>query len=62
MKPKLILEVDSELHRRLKVRCAEDGVSMSDLVRRLIEEYLKTKKGGKDGDSKTAGRRRNRQA
>jgi len=32
--------VDDELHRRLKVACAQQGKEISAVVRQLIEEYV----------------------
>ncbi|MEM7766580.1 MAG: toxin-antitoxin system HicB family antitoxin [Pseudomonadota bacterium] len=34
-------EVPDELHSRLKARAASQGVSMSDYLKRLIEQDLK---------------------
>jgi plasmid stability protein len=36
------LNLTEELHYRLKVHCAIAGVDMSEVVRKLIEEYLET--------------------
>jgi hypothetical protein len=33
----MTLDLDAELHRRMKMRCAEEGVRMVDVVRDLIE-------------------------
>lgn len=35
---RLTIDVPEELHRRLKVKAAQDGVRMVDLVRRWIED------------------------
>lgn len=41
LKPRrLNLELDVEIHRRLKIRAAERGVSISKLVRDLIDKEL----------------------
>lgn len=36
----LQLVLDDELHRRLKVACAQQGTGMSEVVRKLIVEYV----------------------
>jgi hypothetical protein len=36
---KLNLLISAELHTRFKVACALEGKDMSDVVRKLIEEY-----------------------
>lgn len=35
---RLTIDVPEELHRRLKVKAANEGVRMADLVRRWIED------------------------
>lgn len=35
---RLTIDVPEDLHRRLKVKAANDGVRMADLVRQWIEE------------------------
>lgn len=35
---RLTIDVPEELHRRLKVKAANDGVKMADLVRQWIED------------------------
>ena len=37
---KTTLRIPEHLHRRVKVRAAEEGRHMSELVARTIEEYL----------------------
>ena len=37
---RLNINLDEETHRRLKVRCAETGTEMSEVLRKLIQEYL----------------------
>lgn len=37
-KKKLIIELTQEMHTRLKSKCAERGVKMSDVVRDLINK------------------------
>jgi metal-responsive CopG/Arc/MetJ family transcriptional regulator len=46
---RLAVDLPEELHKRLKVSCAQKGVRVSDVVRKLVEDYLekegkKTKK------------------
>lgn len=38
------IRIDPELHRRLKVRCAELGSTMRDFVEKLIREALNDQK------------------
>jgi hypothetical protein len=35
---RLTIDVSEDLHRRLKVKAAQEGVRMADLVRRWIED------------------------
>ncbi|MCP4903060.1 MAG: hypothetical protein GY906_39350 [bacterium] len=37
---RLTIDVSVELHRKLKVRAAEEGVRMADLVRQWIQHNL----------------------
>jgi len=37
---RLSIDLEDELFRRFSVACAEEGVSKSEVVRRLIEEWL----------------------
>jgi len=37
---RLSVDLDDDLHRRFSVACAEEGVSKSEVVRRLIEKWL----------------------
>ena len=34
------LDLDEELHKRLKVHCAIQDLDMSEVIRKLIAEYL----------------------
>jgi predicted DNA-binding protein len=34
------MNLPDELHRRLKLHCVEIGKEMTDVVQRLIEDYL----------------------
>ena len=45
MTKRLTVDLPDDLHRNLKVRSAMLGTDMSDLVRRMIEDYLKKSKG-----------------
>lgn len=45
MTKRLTVDLDDDLHRDLKVLSAMRGTDMSDLVRRMIEDYLKKSKG-----------------
>jgi len=38
--PRLSIDLSNDLHRRFSVACAERGVSKSEVVRRLLEEWL----------------------
>ena len=44
-----ILRYDDELHRQVKIRAAEEGVTVKELMIKALEEYLARvkKKGGK---------------
>ena len=37
---RLGVDIPDETHQELKARCATEGVKVSDVVRKLIEEYL----------------------
>ncbi len=37
---RLTIDVEEELHRQLKMKAAEEGVRMADLVRQWIEENI----------------------
>jgi predicted HicB family RNase H-like nuclease len=38
------LALDKDLHRQLKVRCVERGISMNEQIERLVREWLKKQK------------------
>ena len=38
---RLGVDLPEETHRELKARCATEGVKVSDVVRKLIEAYLR---------------------
>jgi ribbon-helix-helix protein len=40
MNRRLNLYIGDELHKRLRVHCAVEDKDMSEVVRKLIEEYL----------------------
>ncbi len=44
---RVIIYVSADLHRALKVRCAAEGEKIQDVMRSLIEEYMKGYKGPK---------------
>jgi hypothetical protein len=35
---RLTLDIDAELHQRVRVACARDGVIMADMLRELLEK------------------------
>lgn len=39
-KKNLVVTIDEELHQRLKVHCAEQRISIKDMIVRLINEEL----------------------
>lgn len=41
MKTLLIREVSDKLHKQFKTKCAEEGVSMTEKVKELIEAWLR---------------------
>jgi plasmid stability protein len=38
---RLTVDLAEETYRKLKIRCASEDISMVDVVRRLLEDYLK---------------------
>jgi hypothetical protein len=50
--PNINIPVDEELHRRLRVAAAEDGLKMTDVVREALAEWLDER------DSETEAQRR----
>ena len=44
-----ILRYDDELHKAIKHRAVDEGITLKDLMIKALEEYLKNvkKKGGK---------------
>jgi hypothetical protein len=41
------LELSLETHQEFRVAAAKEGMSMAAVARRLVEDYLKRKAGGK---------------
>jgi plasmid stability protein len=41
------LELPPDVHQQFRVEAAKEGMSMAAVARRLVEEYLKRKVGGK---------------
>ncbi len=37
----MTVDLDDELHRKLKVVAVMEGLDMTEIVRKLIEEYVK---------------------
>jgi metal-responsive CopG/Arc/MetJ family transcriptional regulator len=40
--------LDPEVHRRLKERAKEEGVSLAELIRRMAKDYLRKEAAPKD--------------
>ena len=43
---KYIINFEDDLHKQAKVRAAQEGITLKDLIIKAVKEYLK-KKGGK---------------
>jgi plasmid stability protein len=41
------LELPPDVHQQFRVEAAKEGMSMAAVARRLVEDYLKRKAGGK---------------
>jgi len=39
--PKLIIEIDEDLKRRIKMRAVEDNTTIKEMVTRILKSYLK---------------------
>lgn len=39
----LTIKMDDDLHRALKIYCAQKRIEMSELIRKMIEKLLKEK-------------------
>ena len=37
---RLVVELPADLHRRLKGRCGLEGVTIKDVIQKLLEQYL----------------------
>jgi plasmid stability protein len=33
---RITIDLDDELYRKVKIRCAEDGVTLADVIRKLL--------------------------
>jgi predicted DNA binding CopG/RHH family protein len=42
---RVVIYIQTELHRALKIRCADEGMKMQDVMRKLIKNYMKGYKG-----------------
>jgi hypothetical protein len=51
MTRRLIVDLDENVHKMLKVQCAVDGVTIADVIRSLIDEYLKRTAKKKDKEN-----------
>ena len=51
MTRRLIVDLDENVHKMLKVQCAVDGVTIADVIRSLIDEYLKRTAKKKDKET-----------
>ena len=40
----LIIEIDDELHRQFKSKCALNGISMSEIMKDKISDFVKNDK------------------
>ena len=37
---KFLLEISEDLHLRIKIHCAESGITMQEFLNRIVTEYL----------------------
>jgi predicted HicB family RNase H-like nuclease len=44
-----LIDFPEDLHRDAKVRAAQDGVTLKELIIKAVEQYLKAAKGKKKG-------------
>ena len=44
---RITVDLEDALHTQLKIQCATEGITIMNLVRRLVEQYLA--KGGDHG-------------
>ena len=42
-----MMDFPDALHRDAKIRAAQEGITLKEIIIRAVEAYLKTKKGGK---------------
>jgi len=47
---RLTLEIDAELHRRMRIACVEQDLVMADVIRELIEARFPAKSNAKPGE------------
>ena len=43
---KYIINFPDDLHRKAKIRAAQEGITLKELILRAVTEHLKKKKGG----------------
>jgi predicted HicB family RNase H-like nuclease len=48
MEKKFMVFLDAELHKQIKLKAVEKGISMNQLVINALTEYLKKQKKGGD--------------
>jgi plasmid stability protein len=41
---RITIDLADNIYRELKIRCASEDISMADVVRKLLENYLKSGK------------------
>jgi len=37
---RITIDLEDELYRKVKIRCAEDGVTLADVIRKLLADSL----------------------
>jgi hypothetical protein len=37
---RITVDFEDDIHLKLKIRCAQENVPITDLIRRLVNEYL----------------------
>jgi hypothetical protein len=37
---RMVIDIDREMHKRLRRRCLDEGETMADVVRRLVGDYV----------------------
>ena len=47
-KKRIQVYLDPEMHRRLKERAKEEGISLAELIRRMARDYLRKKASPRD--------------